>query len=233
MRASLSLLLSIVLLASLFTGCATANQRPHLEVPTAPTVDAPFEERAAYYKRYALQSREGTHLFLHGGDRVYWPEDLRPAVDEDSPTAKAIADHAEARARMEQWSWLAYGSTYTTAGGLALVLGGLTLGLTTTVIANNDKQLRDLGSNILLGGVTVGGVVAGVGLVGIFVNGLIVGEDDRLASEAADRAARTYPQALTDRLGVGVDANGLLFDLRVPKAREEPAPEGAGDRTDI
>lgn len=224
--------LPILLAATILAGCATSSPHPHLEVPTAPTAADSFEARATYYKRYALQSRETGHLFLHGGDRVYWPEDLRPAIDDESPTAKAIADHIEARVRVEQWDWLSQSSSYAAAGGLLVGLGALGVGLTTTIVSD-DKQIEDLGTTAMLGGLAVGGGLLGAGLVGVFTYVFIVDEDERRAGEAADRAARTYPQALTDRLGVGVDANGLLFDLRTKVPESEPAPMGAGDTTEL
>jgi hypothetical protein len=53
-------------------------------------------------------------------------------------------------------------------------------------------------------------MLIGLGLIGVDV--AIVGADSDTAYEAADRAARTYSQALSDRLGVGVDADGRIVD---------------------
>lgn len=82
-------------LALAATACATPL--PHIELPRAPTSQDGYQARADHFKRYAPDSREYSHLFLHGGDRVYWPEDLAPAVDDDSATGKAIREYLDAR----------------------------------------------------------------------------------------------------------------------------------------
>lgn len=203
--------------------CVTPN--PHVELERAPSLDAPFDERARYYKEHALNSREYDHVFLHGGKRVYWPEDLLPAVDPGSPTAQAIQDHVEARERIEEWNWLAY-----TISGAGYVGGGLMLGgLGAMAIPLFLDQYEDVGWTLVAGGLIGGGAIM-LGALGlVLVNDAIVGEDAKAAGEASDRAVKTYPQSLSDRLGVGVDADGVIIDFVRPGAEAPPSTEGGRD----
>jgi hypothetical protein len=201
MRAVLAAL--AVLAAS---GCATLP--PHTTLPAAPTADAPYAERAAYVKKYMLDAREQDHMFLHGGDRIYYPEDLKPAVDVDSPTAKAIDEHLKARAVLEEYAWVGTLGSVTATVGLALFPASLIV-----LFLPLDDDTKKLGLIPTLGG-GVALMALGLGVIG--VNVLVVGEDANVAGESADRAARTYPQALLDRLGVNIDADGNIVDNRVP-----------------
>lgn len=230
---ALAALVSCAALCSMV--CATAP-RPHVSLPEAPTRDAPFEQRSAYYKAHSADTLERDHVFLHDGTRVYWPEDLGPAVDDGSPTAKAIADHVEAREVVEGFAPL--GTVFTAAyavGGLGL-MGGLVVMLAAPValLVLNQQHLAGVSSNDLtFGSLAAGGVMMGAGsviLLGAMLgqwgfSSFVVGEDVERAAESAERAARTYNQSLTDRLGVGVDANGVIFDLKQPTAAPPSSPD--------
>lgn len=204
--------MAVVAAIACTSGCATPF--PHAELPRAPTRDDGYEVRAAYFKSYVLDSREGNHLFLHGGTRVYWPEDLLPAIDDSSPSALAIREHVEARQKAEQWSWLGTTGAMTMSLGMVSLVGMLVpLALP---IAESDKST----AVIVIGAGSIAGLGVGLGL-GI-VHVLIVGDDESRASEAADRAARTYPQALSDRLAIGADADGRIVDQVIPAVAAPP-----------
>jgi hypothetical protein len=198
----------VVLFALLATACATPN--PHANIPRAPTPNENYDARAKYYKSYSLDSREGDHVFLHGGQRVYWPEDLLPAVDDDSPAAMAIRDHVSARKKVEQYEWL--GST----GGIAAGVGLITLPFCVVPLffsdGSNPLLTESDANNYVLGALVASSAVLVAGFALLGVDWAIVGHDVDVAGEAADRAVRTYPQALSDRLGVGVDADGRIVD---------------------
>lgn len=195
-----------VLAVVVASGCATLP--PHTTIPAAPTAAAPYGERAAYVKKYMLDDREGSHLFLHGGDRVYYPEDLRPAVDAASPTGKAIDEHMAARAIVDEYAWIGTLGSVTSTVGLVLFPASLLV-----LFLPIDDDAKKLGLIPTLGG---GLALLGLGLGIIGINVVIVGEDAERANEAADRAARTYPQSLLDRLRVHIDADGNIVDDTVP-----------------
>lgn len=191
------LLLSVVTAAGA-VACATPN--PHVELPRAPTRDAGYDERAAYFKSYAPDSREYSHLFLHGGERVYWPEDLAPAVDEGSPTGKAIRDYLDARDKAAPLQAV--------SGGAMAVFGAGMLGF----LASPFLLFIDpLPSEVAFGSMAVTGGVSGVALL-VGLGAVMMNPDEARMAESADRAVRTYPQALSDRVGIHVDADGNLVD---------------------
>lgn len=218
--------LSLLALVTVTLSAACVTPLPHVELERAPSLDAPFDDRARYYKEHALGSREHNHVFLHGGTRVYWPEDLLPAVDPGSPTAKAIQDHVEARERVEEWNWLSYGISGVGYVGGALLLGGLGA----MAIPLFADQYEDVGWTLVAGGLIGGGVIMLGGLGLVFVHEAITGEDAAEAAEASDRAVKTYPQSLSDRLGVGVSADGVILDFVKPGAE---APPSSNDGRDI
>lgn len=221
MRAALTLTL---LVATVFPAVGCATLPPHATIPEAPTATAPYSERAAYVKKYMLDAREGDHVFLHGGDRIYYPEDLRPAVDPDSPTAKAIDEHVTSRAVLDDTAWIGLLGSYTSAAGLVLFSSSLVV-----LFLPIDEDTKKLGVIGTMGG-GLGLLALGVGIIG--VNLIVVGEDAERANEAADRAARTYPQSLLDRLGVHIDADGNIVDDTAAGglmgAPPTPAPAGGG-----
>lgn len=208
---------------TLSAACVTPN--PHVELERAPSLDAPFDERARYYKEHALGTREYNHVFLHGGKRVYWPEDLLPAVDPGSPTALAIQDHVEARERVEEWNWLAYTISGTGYVGAALLLGGVGA----MAIPLFADQYDDLGWTLVATGLIGGGAIMLGGLGLVFVHEAIIGEDSGASAEASDRAVKTYPQSLSDRLGVGVNADGVIIDFVRPGTNAPPQADGGRD----
>lgn len=207
--------------SSLVTACATTQ--PHTTLPEAPTKEAPFEERAKYFKAYSADSLEHDHLFLHDGTRVYWPEDLRPAIDADSPTARAIDEHMEARESVETWTPVRWGLHGVTLVGGLLALGGLVgFGAPVALLVVGQAQYTTpllIGASAVVG---IGSLGLVAGLLGFLVlDTLLLGADFQKLGETGNRASRTYNQSLSDRLGVGTDANGIIIDLQ---RGGQPAP---------
>ena len=220
--------LGLCLVAVVATGCRTVHD--HVEIPPAPT-DGGFDERGAYFKTHQLQSKEVDHLFLHGGTRVFYPEDLRPAVADASPAAKAMDEHVAARTVID--GWMPWYDTFSVVGGVGggVMLAG-TLGFFLPVLS---PELSDAGAYVVLGGVGAGGALMIGALGGILALNAVLAEEITATAESADRAWRTYPQSLQDNVDVGVDANGLLFDLRrgtLMAPRSRPSPRRRRQRSD-
>ncbi len=211
-------ILVVVVVVALVAGSGCATPNPHVEIPRAPSPTSPYAARAQYYKTYALDTREADHMFLHGGERVYWPEDLLPAVDDKSPAAMAIRDHVAARKKVEDYAWLADASSIGMGAGLAGLVGMLV----PLVLPIPDDQQTGAVVAIAIGAGVLGVGGLGLGLLDV----AIVGKDANAAGEAADRAARTYPQALSDRLGIGVDADGRLVDQTGPSVMTPAQTKG-------
>lgn len=191
-------LVASLALAALAVACATPN--PHVELPRAPTASDPYEPRAAYFKSYAPDSREQTHIFLHGGDRVFWPEDLAPAVDEGSPTGKAIREYIDARDKAAPLMAVSSGSMAVFGVGMLGFLASPFL-----------LFIEPLPSEVAFGSMAVTGGASAVALV-VGLGAVMMNPDETRMAEAADRVARTYPQSLSDRVGIHVDADGNLVD---------------------
>jgi len=228
----------LFVLIALASACATPN--PHVELPAAPSRDGSYDVRAAYMKNFSADSKEHDHVFLHNGTRVYYPEDLRPAVDADSPTAKAIDEHLAARGAVESWSWAYTTSQAVAYVGTAGIIGGLGM-LFLPIAVDSVDALAPIAPYEwypALGGFAVGAGLCGVAFAGIFGLNTMLSEELAATGETADRAARTYQQSLSDRVGIGVDANGLLFDLNgnaLGGLRGDSIPnvEGEGTPQDI
>lgn len=214
MRTARSFISSAVVLGTLFAS-ACATPKPHVELPRAPTRDAGYEERAAYMKNFSADTRESDHVFLHNGTRVYWPEDLAPAVDEESPTAAAINEHMKARETIEGWQWGYDVSQVVAYAGAAGMLGGLGMLFFPIAVQSVDTlaPAEPYAWYPAIGGLVAGGSLIAVAYAGIFGLNTMLSEELETSGETADRAIRTYQQSLSDRVRVGVDANGILFDL--------------------
>ncbi|MBI1947327.1 MAG: hypothetical protein HYS27_16655 [Deltaproteobacteria bacterium] len=212
---------TVALAAAVLLAAACATPLPHLEIPRAPTDKDAYELRAAYFKTYAPDSREYSHIFLHGGDRVYWPEDLAPAVDDESPTAKAIRDYLEARDKAAPLQAV--------SGGSMAVFGVGMLGF----LASPFLLFIDpLPSEVAFGSMAVTGTVSGVALVVGLGAAMMNGDEQRMA-DAADRASRTYPQSLSDRVGIHIDANGNLIDSNAGAAPGGATPPAGPTTSDL
>lgn len=192
-------------------GCATL---PHTELPLAPDASAPYEQRAAYYRAHApelVTFSETGYLLLHGGTRLYFPEDLRPAVDPDSPTAQAIEQHVPARETARAINdWVGMPAlAVATLGGI-----GASVAFPLALNATDGDFGRTFTDPLLLAS---GGVFV-LGLGGIVAAGLLASEPSRIAGESLVTLLRTYPQSLEDRLAIHVDGDGNLVDTAAPAA---------------
>lgn len=208
-------------LASVLAATACATPLPHLEIPRAPTSKDGYELRAAYFKSYAPDSREYSHIFLHGGDRVYWPEDLAPAVDDESPTAKAIREYLDARDKAAPLQAVGNGSMAVFGIGMLGFLASPFL-----------LFVDPLPSEAAFGSMAVTGGVSGIALVVGLGAAMMNGDEQRMA-EAADRASRTYPQSLSDRVGIHIDVNGNLIDSNTGGATGTELPPPGPATSDL
>lgn len=211
----MKILVAVVALALAATACATPN--PHVELPRAPTAKDDYDARAAYFKQYAPDTREYSHIFLHGGDRVYWPEDLAPAVDDASPTGKAIREYLDARDKAAPLQAVS-------SGAMAVFGVGMLGFLASPFLLFIDP----LPSEVAFGSMAVTGGASAVALV-VGLGAVMMNPDEARMAEAADRASRTYPQSLSDRVGIHIDANGNLIDSNtggLGVRGEEPATGG-------
>ena len=68
-----------------------------------------------------------------------------------------------------------------------------------------------LPSEVAFGSMAVAGGASGVALL-VGLGAAMMNGDEARMGEAADRASRTYPQSLSDRVGIHIDANGNLID---------------------
>lgn len=201
-------ILALILIAA--SGCRTV---PHVEIPKAPTTADPYDRRAAYYKAYSADGMSGGALLLHGGERVHWPEDLLPAVDEASPTAKAIRRVVQARERLEARSWfIGVPATIAVAGGSGLMLASPALLFFDGV--ESDVMMPTL---LAGAGIAVGGLAWG------WAGEALFNAEDRTTFETGiETVLQTYPQSLSDRVAIQPSADGLLLDLEA--VRDAPPP---------
>ena len=204
---------------SLSVGCATG--RTHVTLADAPTKDASYEARAAYFKQHAPSSFDGTRVVLHDGTSIYWPEDLKPAVDPSSPTAKAIADAAAAREALAPGNAIGTTGSLLAAGGLVVMMGGLTVGIGETIMRNDGTH--PVGDAVMLPSVIggTGALLAGLGVA--MVPGFLYAAEQEKLDDATRRVLTTYPQSLADRLAIQPDANGILVDMKNFQGEAKPA----------
>lgn len=188
---------------------------PHVTLPTAPDPSAPYAERAAYYKRAALDGYDGNRVTLHDGTFVYWPEDLKPAVSPDSHTAKAIDNVVKARSELEPAGMITTGGSIVALGGLGAIVVGT--GLMSFGAYENLPQAAVM----LFGGLAGAAVGVAVALAPSF---LFAPQFQALA-DAQQQVLTTYAQSLADRVAIQPDANGMLVDL----AGEQHTETGSDD----
>ncbi len=216
----LNRLFALTLAATLGFASACASL-PHKTLTTAPTAEDSYEERARYYREHtpALVNFSSTgYLLLHGGTQLYYPEDLRPAVDPDSPTARAIDAHVPARESAQAFSdWVSMPSM------VVALVGGLAASAAFPLALNSTNG--DFGGTftdpLLLG--STGVFVLGLG--GIVAGGLLTAEPSRVANESLVTIRATYPQSLEDRVRIHADGDGKLVDTA-----PAPQPGGLGTR---
>jgi hypothetical protein len=212
-RLLLRVSLSVVALWAVALSGACASV-PHVTLPTAPDTSAPYAERAAYYKKAALDGYDGNRVTLHDGTFVYWPEDLKPAVSPDSHTAKAIDNVVKARSELEPAGMITTGGSIVALGGL----GAMAVAAGLTSFGAYENLL--LSSVIMVGG--LGGVAAGVAVA--LAPSVLFGPQFQALADAQQQVLTTYPQSLADRVAIQPDANGMLVDLA-----GEQKTETAGD----
>jgi hypothetical protein len=175
------------------TGC-----HPHVKL-TLPPASASFHERVEAYQQLRPERMKSTtyvgvgvvntssramdYLQLGSGQRVYYPEDLRPLVRKESPTAAHI-DTSVGRRTL----------------GLVLVGGVVALLATGAALSGSyvmaDPEKRD--KTMLWGG--LGCVGAGIGL------GITAQWAGSSSTDAAEAAYRTYDSELRLQLGVSPTA---------------------------
>jgi hypothetical protein len=171
-----------------------AGCRPHVKL-TLPPANASFHERAEAYRKLRPEKMRSTtyvgvgvvntssramdYLQLGSGERIYYPEDLRPLVRKESPTA-AFIDKSVGRRTL----------------GLALVGGVVVLLATGAALSGSyvmaDPEKRD--KTLLWGG--LGCVGAGIGL------GITAQWAGSSSTDAAEEAYRTYDSELRLQLGI-------------------------------
>jgi hypothetical protein len=200
--------LSAVVIACFTSACATPL--PHKQLETAPTARDSFQERSTYYKAHVADRVEFSqtgYLQLHGGERIYWPEDLMPAVDKDSPTGKALTEHVAMREEAEFYN------TWFTSPGMFVALGGM-VGTAVGFSFAVSEVSGDFGATfthpyfLIPAAITVGGLAYG------YTGMIFGGTPGRLANESLMTALSTYNQSLEDRLGVHSNADGQIIDTQ-------------------
>lgn len=215
---------TIAVLTVLGTG-ACASTAPHVTLAVAPDASAPYAERAAYYKRAAVDRYDGSRLTLHDGTFVYWPEDLKPAVAPDSHTGQAIDAVVAARAAVQPAKMVSTAGMVVAAGGL-LALTGSMVALMGGVVATGGRSPPDGG---LVFPLLYGGLGAmGVGGVVAMAPGMVFSQQYQDLADASQKVLTTYPQSLSDRVAIMPDADGRLIDLT--ESTPLPAEGGLGER---
>jgi hypothetical protein len=217
---SLPLAARVVVAGTLLASITACQSLPHTQLTTAPNLDDRYEKRAAYFKKYSPDTYDGSRVLLHDGTAIYYPEDLAPAVDPESPTASAIAKNTKLRAAIEAKTPLVMYPAY---GLVALGAVGMFSSLAFT--GSNQDGLF-LGT--MLGG--TGLMVAGVAW-GYIGSAVMLGDDERALNDATSAVLTTYAQSLSDRVGIQPDADGHLADTAgnkdtgsapVPPSKQKP-----------
>lgn len=209
------------------TACATT----HVQLPEPPGKSGPFEDRAAYYDEHKpIAADRVTTVSMYGkapivqsgipflqlanGTRVVWVEDLRPAVDAASPTARALDESVEARASADAWM----------VGGAAGIAAGILVVLAAIPLASATRGPEDNGMNVsvLLGGVVAGAGLSLVGSVPLLVSFI----DANRAAQARETAFTTFDASLKKKLGLKERAKEHEF----VDDREEARPRSLSSR---
>jgi hypothetical protein len=186
--------LSLVAVAFLFVGCATAR----VTLPPLPEPDAPLEERQVAFRQFTPVAQWHTEhyrngmlvgssfqsLVLRGGWNVSDPRDLLPLVEPDSQTAVNTRE-------MESKSKLSMGFGLATGG---LMLGSFGLGATGLlflgVAGSSAVAIAGLGAVLLAGGMFLLILPAAITYM-VFSS---------QAQSAKEAAFSTYPESLRQRL---------------------------------
>lgn len=188
---------SSVISALLVVAACTPAQRPHHAL-VAPSPTAPEAERLAAHERLfaradAVSGIRGAmsteYLILGDGTRVYHPEDLIPAVDAASPTARAAARSAAAaeaaRRRQSKVDVAWYVATAGMLIGTSLLIAG--------VASDDGTTLATTGTGLIIGS-GLGGVTAGWLLAGDLRERHVEAKEERVSAFA------TYNSDLVKRL---------------------------------
>jgi hypothetical protein len=188
---------------------------------------APLADRVAAYQRLQPEALSSTitvrasdgvatgstrmdYILLADGTRVWNPIDLLPAVDEDSPTAKA-ARNADDRTKAAS-GWYATG-----AGGLLASVGVLGVGY----FATRDLDASDAANQGLFAAVLgAAAVTLGVGAVGAVGGYFVYGDAER----ERETAFLTYRRSLVNHLGLTEDEVRSGTQPDAPAAVPEKAP---------
>lgn len=190
----------------------SAGCHEHVQL-RAPTADASQEEREDSYESLRPVSMHETHvtylqggvpvgaerqtdyLQLQNGTRVYYPEDLKPVVSENSPAWLAAGESQSARS-----------TANTLLGtGIAAYVGGGTLMLVPPLTFDASDPNASMNMTPLYIG-------AGVMLAGVVCH-LVSRSFRSTANDEAATAFETYDAGLRERL-----------DLKAAKARRRPRP---------
>jgi hypothetical protein len=218
--------LALVALALSSIGCATFSPLPRASLPPAPSLDASFDERVAYFHEMAPATWSHSQLILRNGTVVYWPEDLAPAVDQDADAAKLIASVHDARAEVTPLSiaseWLIVGGAVVGAGAVVSALGYAFV----VPQGRNIPVERDPVFLIAFSGAAVG---AGGTLTSMVLDSISEPAQRRF-EDGVTASFATYGIALADRLGLRVAPDGRVIDARAsataPPASTSTEPSG-------
>ena len=198
-------------------------------VLNAPPPSAPLEERTATYEKLHPLTMHETHItYLRGGtpvgatrevdylqladgQRVYYPEDLLPVVDESSSTAKAAERSHSARSTSYALKGAGYGGIFLGAGIMLVPV----------------LQSHQPGESMNMTPIWVG---AGVMILGAVV-GLVGGTFAGTANDEASTAFETYDESLRDRLDLNRPTNEPGQKPRHKRA-PNPEPSEASDGSD-
>jgi hypothetical protein len=195
-----------VMISSLaFEGCGTSPRFPHVEL-SAPSADAPLQERLDAYARLApasntraspiRQSRYSNHLELSDGTKVYWATDLLPVVPEPSRTAIAVQNGT---------SGIKTARTMTIIGGVATGVGSILV----------IQGLRQPGGSSLKIPFIAGGLLVDVGGI---VTGAVALTKASKAGRDLSGAFGTYNADLRKRLEICRANDGSISDCTQPAA---------------
>ena len=187
-----------------FNACATNR---HVTFETPPKNDTALYERQEYYskhqpiatsqftrvevhKSFASVIQGINYLQLKNGKRVYYPEDLKPLVKEDSVTALAINNHLENRSSAKTWKYISW-------GGCALGVVSPALFIPSFFSSEDDFEIY---APIAVSGLLLGGVIT---FVGYYVGSNYSNE----ALSEKETAFISFEASLKEKLGL--DENGV------------------------
>ena len=193
----------------LTTGC-----RSHVQL-SAPPPTAPLPERMAAYERLRSTGYQQTHvttvnrwgaatgttrttdfLQLASGERVYFPEDILPAVGPNSPSGIAALESQASRGAARAWSIVSIGAL---VAGLGVMLSSLAF--------ISDEGDSDTAITLLLAGGGVA-IVGSLLLIPVYVN-------NANAADEATTAYELYNSSLAGNLAL-CERDGSVVDCNAP-----------------